>query len=163
MREKYMRNIMVLCLLIAAAVQLSAQPKKDGRPMERVERFKKMRMVEILDMSEDQSVRFFARHNGFENTRRELTRQKDESLDKIERLLRNNADPKEYEKVFSEIEATNRKIGEEKLKFFNSLSDILTIEQRAKLMLFERRFESELRDAVRQVQQRSRRKTEEQQ
>ncbi len=131
-------------------------PQMGGRSMERVERFKKMRLVEMLDLKEDQSVRFFARFNDFENARKELNRQKDETLDKIERLLRNKADQKEYEKLFDEVEVVNRKIGEEKLKFFNSLSDLLTIEQRAKLILFERRFEHELREAVKESQDRRR-------
>jgi hypothetical protein len=43
---------------------------------------------------------------------------------------------------------------EERTKFFNGLSDILTITQRAKLLLFERKFERELRDAVRETQHR---------
>jgi Spy/CpxP family protein refolding chaperone len=135
-----------------------------GRPsLERVERFKKMRLVEMLDLKEDQSVRFFARFNEFENARKDLNRQKDESLDKIERLIRNNADAKEYDKLFAEVESFNRKIGEEKLKFFNGLSDLLSVEQRAKLLLFERRFDSELREAVKEVQQRRRGRQEENQ
>ncbi|MEO8168545.1 MAG: hypothetical protein ABI623_09870, partial [bacterium] len=131
-------------------------PQMSGRSMERVERFKKMRLVEMLDLKEDQSVRFFARFNDFENARKELNRQKDETFDKIERLLRNKADQKEYEKLFDEVEVVNRKIGDEKLKFFNSLGDLLTIEQRAKLILFERRFEHELREAVKESQDRRR-------
>lgn len=149
----------MFCLLLAAVCTVfsQAQPPPPGGPQfERIERFKKMRMVEMLDLKEEQSIRFFARHNEFENVRRELNRQRDETLDKIERLIRNNADAKEYDKLFAEVEATNRKVGEEKLRFFNGLNDVLSIEQRAKLLLFERRFETELREAMREAQQRRR-------
>lgn len=156
-----MKKLIVLVFVFFSAGMSQAQPPGGspplgGRSMERVERFKKMRLVEMLDLKEDQSVRFFARLNDFENTHRELSRQKDETLDKIERLIRNKADQKEYEKVFDEVENLNRKIGEEKLKFFNGLTDLLTIEQRAKLILFERRFENELREAVKEAQERRR-------
>lgn len=154
-----MKVILFFVLLLSHAVVRSQEPMpppQQGPPFERIERFKKMRMVEMLDLKEEQSVRFFARYNEFENTRKDLNHQKDEALDKIERLIRNKADAKEYEKLFAEVEAINRKIGDEKLKFFNSLGDLLSIEQRAKLLLFERRFENELREAVREAQQRRR-------
>lgn len=149
-----MRRFYLLFLSILYITFSQAQPPPEGPRFERIERFKKMRLVEMLDLKEEQSVRFFARYNEFENARRELTRQKGETLDKVERLIRNKADAKEFEKVFGEVEMANRKIGEEKLKFFTGLNDILSIEQRAKLLLFERRFESELREAMREVQQR---------
>jgi hypothetical protein len=138
--------------MILTTLQLYAQPgpPMDGRGRERIERFRRMRLIELLDLKEEQSVRFIARYNEFENNRRDLNKQRDEILDKIERLVRNNAEEKEIEKIFLEVEAISRKLGEERLKFFNSLSDLLSVQQRAKLLLFERRFETELRDAVRQ-------------
>lgn len=154
-----MKSILLLSamLLVAALSFAQGPPMGAGRPsMERIERFRKMRLVEMLDLKEEQSVRFFARLNEHENVRKELDRQRDESLDKIERLIRNNGDAKEYDKLFAEVESFHRRIGEEKLKFFNGLTDLLSVEQRAKLMLFERRFENELREAVREVQQRRR-------
>ncbi|MEK7250017.1 MAG: hypothetical protein AAB209_06280 [Bacteroidota bacterium] len=157
-----MRKLLLLVLILTGVAFSQAQPPAGGRPLERIERFRKMRMIEMLDLKEEQSVRFFARFNEFENTRRELNRQKDETLDKIERLIRNKADSKEFEKLFTEVEMINRKIGEEKLKFFNGLSDLLSVEQRAKLLVFERRFENELREAVREVQQRRRGRLEDQ-
>lgn len=149
--------IMLLTVVVLGAGSLIAQPRGGPDPahLERIERFKRMRLVEMLDLNEEQSVRFFPRLNEFENSRREIKKQKDEVLDKIDRLIRNSvSDQKEYEKLFAEVEAIDRKAGEEKLTFFNSLSDLLSIQQRAKLVLFERRFEAELRDAVREVQKR---------
>jgi Spy/CpxP family protein refolding chaperone len=148
--------MITLATLFSSVCQAQLSPPPGGPQFERIERFKKMRMIEMLELNEEQSVRFFARFNEFENAQRDLHHQRDETLDKIERLIRNKAETKEYEKFFSEAEAVSRKIGEEKLKFFNGLSDLLSIEQRAKLLLFERRFEQELREAMREVQQRRR-------
>ncbi|MER3522519.1 MAG: hypothetical protein C4326_00245 [Ignavibacteria bacterium] len=150
-----MRRVLIALLTLCSIGVAQAQPQ-EGAPLQRIERFKKMRMIETLELNEEQSVRFFARYNEHEKMRRDLLRQKDEVLDKIERLLRNNGEPKEYEKLFADVIAINRRLGEERLDFFNGLSDLLTIEQRAKLLLFERRFENELREAMREARQRRR-------
>jgi hypothetical protein len=133
-----------------------AQPfgPEGERPFERIERFKKMRLIEMLDMKEEQSVRFFARLNEHDNAKRDLMKAKMDLLDKIDRLVRNHADAKEFESMFPDVAAANVKIFDEDQKFFNGLTDILTAEQRGKLLLFERHFEQELRDAMREVQKR---------
>lgn len=150
-----MRTLSALFVVVLIVSFAQAQPP-GGPPLERIERFKKMRMVELLELNEEQSVRFIARYNEHESKRRDLMRQRDEILDKIERLLRNKAEAKEFENAFTDVIELNRRMGEERLTFFNGLSDLLTIEQRAKLLLFERRFENELREAMREARQRRR-------
>lgn len=150
-----MRRVLIAFLTLCGIAVADARAQ-EGLPLERIERFKKMRMVEMLELNEEQSVRFFARYNEHEKMRRELMRQKDEVLDRIERLLRSGGEPKEYEKLFADVITINRRLGDERLNFFNGLSDLLTIEQRAKLLLFERRFENELREAMREARQRRR-------
>ncbi len=134
----------------------SAQPGQfdDQRPFERIEHFKKVRLIEILDMKEEQSVRFFARLNEHESTKRDLVKEKMETLDKIDRLVRNHADDKEFAEQFVAVASVNAKISQEDGRFFDSLSDILSAEQRGKYLLFERHFERELREAMRDVQRR---------
>jgi Spy/CpxP family protein refolding chaperone len=137
------------CVALASAQP--AMPPPDQRPMDRIERLKKMRLIEMLDLKEDQSVRFFARMNDHDNVRRDLKRQKGEVLDRIERLVRNHADDQEFEKEYPEVRAIDSKLAEENWRFFDSLKDILTPEQRGKFLLFERHFEVELREAMREA------------
>ena len=142
--------------LLLGGTVLRAQPGRPGedRPFERIEQWKKVRLIEVLDLNEAQSVRFFARFNEHENKKREIAKERDEVLDKLDRLVRNHADEKEIEKVFPDVLAMNGKIAEESVRFFNSTTDILSAEQRAKLLLFERHFERELREAMREAQRR---------
>jgi Spy/CpxP family protein refolding chaperone len=132
-------------------------PPPDQRPMERIERLRKVRLIEMLDLKEDQSVRFFARMNEHDKVRKELKRQKGEVLDRIERLVRNHAEDQEFEKEYPVVRSIDAKLAEENWNFFDTLKDILTPEQRGKFLLFERHFEVELRDAMREaVRQRHR-------
>lgn len=139
-----------LCCAGVAAAQPS-MPPPDQRPLERIERLKKVRLIEMLDLKEDQSVRFFSRMNEHDKIRRDLKRQKGEVLDRIERLVRNHADDQEFEKEYPEVRAVDAKLAEENWNFFESLKDILTPEQRGKYLLFERHFEVELREAMREA------------
>jgi hypothetical protein len=124
------------------------------RPYERIESLRKVRLVEILELKEDQSVRFLARMNEHDNARRAMMKERGEALDRLERLIRNKAEDAEYEKAFADIAAVDDKLTTDRRSFFGGLSDILTPTQRAKMLIFERRFERELREAMREAQRR---------
>jgi hypothetical protein len=153
-----MKHILLLVGLAMAIVGQSALAQPFGpdgrRPFERIEHFKKVRLIEMLDMKEEQSVRFFARLNEHDNAKRDMTKEKMNVLDKIERLVRNHADEKEFEKMFADVSALDEKLTQEDQKFFDGLSDVLSAEQRGQYLLFERQFERELREAMRDIQHR---------
>lgn len=152
MKHKLLLGLFVL--LVSEAVIAQPFPPDDRRPSERIEHFKKVRLIEMLDLKEEQSVRFFARLNEHDNVKRDLMKEKMDVLDKIERLVRNDAEGKEFEKLFPEVAAVNDRMVQEDQKFFNGLSDVLSAEQRGKFLLFERQFEKELREAMRDIQRR---------
>ena len=160
-----MKNIgfcMLGCMLLLPPI-LFAQPGRPGdaqgggdRPFDRIESLRKVRLVEILELKEDQSVRFLARMNEHDNSRRALMKDRGEALDRLERLIRNKADDTEYQRAFAEVASIDDSLMMERRSFFAGLSDILTPTQRAKMLIFERRFERELRDAMREAQRRRR-------
>ena len=158
-----MRTGMMIALVLGLlSVQAQAQPGRPGDPrFERVEQLRKVRMIDELGLKEEQSVRFFARLSEFDKRRRELMHERHEMLDRLEQMIKDNADEKELEKMFPALVGIEQRMGEEKAKFFASLSDVLSVQQRAKLLTFERTFEKELREAVRDTQRR-RMRTEEQ-
>ncbi|MEW6510067.1 MAG: hypothetical protein AB1428_03825 [Bacteroidota bacterium] len=148
---------LVASLLLFPSVVLAQPPGPPGqRPFERIEQLRKVRLIEMLELNEDQSVRFFARLNEHENRRRALMKEKGDALDRIERLIRNNADAEEFNKEFAEVAAIDDSVAAEQRRFLAGLSDILSVEQRGKMLLFERRFEKELREAMREAQRRRR-------
>lgn len=151
-----MRTVMMIALVLGLmAVQAQAQPGRPGDPrFERVEQLRKVRMIDELGLKEEQSVRFFARLSEFDKRRRELMHERHEVLNKLEQMIKDNADEKELEKMFPVLAGIEQRMGEEKARFFASLGDVLTVQQRAKLLTFERAFEKELREAVRETQRR---------
>jgi superfamily II RNA helicase len=147
--------LMVVVMILGISPALSQPGRRhEGRPMERVERLRKVRLIEFLGLQEEQSARFIARLNEHEKARRDLFNERSDVLDKLDTLLENKAEAPEIEKRIAEVESINARIAEENQKFYAGLSDILSVEQRAKVLLFERRFERELREAIRDVQRR---------
>jgi len=148
MRQGYL--LTALSMLIAS--MLCAQPEgPDRRPMERIEQWRKIRMIEFLDLTEDQSVRFVARLNEHDKQHQDLMKQKGMVLDRIDQLVKNNAEDKEFEKAFGEIRDANAKVAELNDSFFRGLKDILSTSQRGKFLLFERQFEHQMREAMREL------------
>ena len=159
MKSLWMLAVLVVSVLPALRGQQGLPGAPPGRPedrhvFERVERLKKVRMIEMLELSEDQSARFVPRLNDHEARRRELFKARNEALDRVDRLLRNRADAGELEKEFAAISELNTRMADEGNKFFSGLKDLLNETQRAKLLLFERQFDRELREAFREVQRR---------
>jgi hypothetical protein len=159
MKSLWMQVALLLSLVMPLYGQQGPPGAPPGRPedrhvFERVERLKKVRMIEMLELSEDQSARFVPRLNDHESHRKELFKARNEALDRVDRLLRNRADAGELEKEFATIADLNTQMADEGNKFFGGLKDLLTETQRAKLLLFERQFDRELREAFREVQRR---------
>ncbi len=152
-----LRSSFFILMVIAYVGSSLAQPMGNDRQMQRIEQFKKLKLIELLDLKEEQSVRFFARMHEFEKKKQAIMKEKDDLLDKIERLLRNRGDEAELKATFHAIEEREKKILEEELNFHQGLEDILSVEQRGKLFLFERQFHRELREAMREMQGRRQR------
>ena len=143
-----------VAVLVLRIVPATAQPSASTEPraLERIEQLKKVRMIDALDLSEDQSVKFFSRLHERDGAREGLRQKKMAALDKLERMVRNDVKSEEYSGVFPELNELDQKLLDLDQKFFESLSDILSEEQRAKFMLFERQFHRELQDALMTIQ-----------
>jgi len=71
---------------------------RDGveRPRsERLEKFRKMRLIEVLGLREEESVRFFCKTNGHEEKVRDLMKSRNLILDDIEKTISEKGTPEE--------------------------------------------------------------------
>jgi Spy/CpxP family protein refolding chaperone len=151
---KIISGMMVALLVSLPAPAQEMGPPRGPRHFERIEQLRKVRLIELLDLKEEQSLRFFARLNEHDKAKEELLDEKNDALDRLERLVRNRGDEADYKKLFDEVHAANDRLNELNESFFESLTDILSTEQRARLLLFERHFAKELREAMMEVQRR---------
>ena len=128
-----------------------------GPARERVEQFKKIRMMEVLKLEEETSLRFFARYNKYQEGLREVVGRRDGFIDELATLRKSSATDAEYEKVFKELSAIESKIADERSKFLQDLKSVISTKQIAEYVIFERNFNRQLMQLMREMAQERRR------
>ncbi len=121
-------------------------------PGERLEQFKKLRLIEVLNLNEEGSVRFFARYNKFQEDQRQIQQERMQVVKELGKLVHDGAKEQDYQPLFDKVFATDQKLLEAKSRFFNDLKDVLTTEQMAKYIVFEQNFARDVREIMQELQ-----------
>jgi hypothetical protein len=128
-------------------------PPMRGPAMERVEQWKKVRMMEVLKLDEETSIRFFNRYNKEQQEIRDIQRRREELLRQLESLIRSNAGEKDLEKTFQDLQALEGKAVDTRDSFLKDARGILTLKQLASYVIFENNFNRSLRELMRDMPQ----------
>lgn len=149
--KKY--SVCIFAIMLFAAITVSAQGHRmeRGRAAARLEQLERARLIEVLDMNEETSVKFFARRKEFVEKRKNLQWKMDDLVEQMEQETkegkRGDNDPWFREKV-SELISTQSEMVESMRAFTSSLVDILSTRQIAEYVVFERRFREEVKDIL---------------
>ena len=127
-----------------------------GPAAERIEQFKKIRLMEELKLDEATSIKFFARYNSHQEELRKLNQKRNDIIDELQILRRRDVSDAEYEKTLQELKALADPAVELRVKFLNEISEILSPKQVAEYVIFERNFVQNLREIMREMQQQRR-------
>ena len=141
-----MKNSFSLFLiLILLPLMVFAQGRRDLKgPREKIEQLEKIKLIEALDLNEETTLKFFARRNESRNRIDQLNDSLDTIVDNLESRF-SKRDDTGYKDLINKYLSIEKQISEEHMQFINSLYDILTNEQVAKLIVFEKRFREEIR------------------
>jgi hypothetical protein len=145
-------------LIIGAGPALARQDNPQGPPMrgpamERVEQWKKVRMMEILKLDEESSIRFFSRYNKEQQEIRDIQRKREELMRQLESSIQSNAGEKELEKTIQDLQALEGKAIDARDSFLKDARGILTLKQLASYVVFENNFNRSLRELMRDMPQ----------
>ncbi|MGA9364477.1 MAG: hypothetical protein WBW16_08930 [Bacteroidota bacterium] len=132
-------------------------PGMPGERMRRIEQFKKVRLMEVLQLDDQESVRFFNRYGKFEEEVRGLERERNAIIDDLDSLVKQDEKPEAYQKDFDDLIALGQKVADARARFYKDVQGVLTPQQAAKLVVFERDFGRELREMIQDVQRERRR------
>ena len=138
---------LILLTSIAYPQQMKENKMKNGEKLEQVE---KIKLIEALNLDEETSIRFFARRNESKNEVQELEKKTDELIFELERTFNpgNKTQSEKQKELISEILKIRESIEMKRNQFLNSIDDILTTEQIAKLIVFEKKFRDEIRNVL---------------
>jgi len=148
-----MKNInLVLIILFILQINLIAQKGKwqDEEAREKFEQLEKIKLIETLQMNEETTLRFFSRKSEHQKQQVEIHEKIKKNIDNLEVIFKSGraVTIEEIKTSINEINSLQLQMEKNRADFINSLSDILSYEQIAKLIIFERKFKDEMRKLI---------------
>ena len=144
MLHKRLLTVIFISVLLTSTF---AQRHERMRPIQKMEELKKIKLIEILQMSEETSVRFFTKRAEHIKKIEGLNQASKEKIDQIEEMLNNTNDNSivpALKKTIAEYLQLQENVMRERQNFFKSAEEILTMEQMGKLVVFEEKFRNEV-------------------
>ena len=120
------------------------------KAIQKMEELKKIKLIEILQLDEETSVRFFTKRSEHMRRMEELNEAGKLKIDQIEDLIKDQKeiDNPALKKSIDEYLQFQGDLVNEKQNFFNSVREILSPVQMAKFVVFEERFRNEVSDLI---------------
>jgi len=149
-----MKKVILLLFLfsIISAAIYSQNRMRQGqgqRPLQRIEQWERVKLIDALNLNEETAIRFFARRNENQKKMKEILDQRDDAIRDLEDAIRNgNQNDASYKDKVNNLLVMESNISKNRESFLRSLNDLLTPEQIAKLVVFENRFRKEVRESL---------------
>lgn len=140
-----------LALLSSAAyAEPTAAPHADMPPhRERARTFLVLRIVDALNLNDQDAIKVSAIVRQSDERRQQLVKQRQGLEDQLRTALaKKPADPAELSKLVSDGNDIDQKIALVPEDTFHEMQKVLTVEQQAKLILFRRQLQGEIRRAM---------------
>lgn len=150
-KRDWLFGTILIGLLLAMTGNLLAQPGPPERReeiRERLQTIKKWRLVETLDLSEDQTTKLFPRMNAIDDEVAAFNRERVELLKDLEAMLRLEANEDELQAKMDALEELEKAHHEKMRELREAVMDVLTVKQQAQYLIFEQRFEEHLRQML---------------
>ena len=146
--KKLILLILSLFFLIGTNYPQGGGDHKEIR--EKIEQLERIKLIESLQMDEQTTLKFFSRRTEFMGKMKGLTEKQDNLLDKLDKTINSSKskDDTYYQNKLEQYFDIEQKMLEARKSFMTSLSDILTKEQIAKLIVFQKKFREEVRDIL---------------
>ena len=146
---KKLVTLSIIIVLVSTTINAQRNQDRKHKVPERIMQLEKIKLIETLEMDEETTLKFFARKSESDREVEEIQKAIDEKLDMMEQLVNSdNSLDEEFRTGLDELNFMHQKLVENKTNFIKSLNDILSYQQIAKLVLFERKFREELRRAI---------------
>ncbi len=130
---------------------------KRERLRQEIETMKMWKMLEVLNLSQEQSDRFLPAYRELQNQHKDFGEKRENLLRSLELALgEEKPDEAKIKDIFGQLEKERAQMDEAERKFRERTQQILTLEQQAKLMLFEDRFEKKMMEIIRQFREKRR-------
>ena len=145
----------IICIAQPLNPDFDRPPRTEERaPRQLIETLRKVRLIEELNLTDEQSIKFFPKLNEIREAKEELNHNRKIMIDKLMDLLEKDKKSSDQinvklDKLFKLEEEFNKK--ETALK--KEIRKILNPEQQARLILFQLRFDKEMREMIQGIKE----------
>jgi len=110
----------------------------------------KIKLIETLQMDEETTLRFFARRSEHKSQQDKIQDEIRMHIDNLDVMLKSGKayTTEELKTKINDINNLQLQFEKNRVDFINSLSDILSYEQIAQLIIFEKQFRNEIRKLI---------------
>jgi hypothetical protein len=114
---------------------------------EKIAQLEKIKLIEVMNLDEETTLRFFSRRSEFQREHEEMRKNLDTKINQLESTLKSAKmiTDAELQSMIDVILNLHLTLEKEREDFIRSLNDILSTDQIARYLVFERRFKDELR------------------
>ncbi len=164
-RFKYLLLTLVISLFWIQGELLAQRfPEKEAKRLkaeqkirERIEMLRMWKLLEVLDLSDEQAEKFLPIFNNFQKEQKELEKAKRESLKMLENEInKEEVEHRKIEKILNDLEENRMLFEKKRENFLFAAKEVLSLEQQAKLVLFEEIFAEHIKDMIKRVVKRRR-------
>ncbi len=142
-------GILAMFLLLLGAIPLLAQDgPEDEEGRRRLEDLRRIKLIEALDLTEEQSIRLFAREKDFREKERQHLEKRKSMLKALESKVDDKASDDALREHIQRLHEMNLEASTARRDYLFSLSDILSMQQLARMVIFEQRFAQEVKRLI---------------
>ena len=145
-------------ILIAPFISLFGQDpmmpppgREDKDPRAIIEKVRIYLLTEKLDLSEEQAVKFFPKLNDLRKAEEDFQKERMDIIAKLEGQVRDKASEKDLLQTLGGFEILIKTKADKDKKIRDELRSLLTPVQQAKFLIFQTKFEQEIRDMIREI------------
>lgn len=142
-----MKRLILIAMLFLLIQALFAQrwgPREER--LKRLEEFKKIKLIESLELSGDESTKFFTLYNEHQKKVRSIQREREQIFDQLERLTKSESrfNEKKFEDLEKRLNQLDQELFRNRQEFYLNLKNVLAPFKVAKFYVFEREFMREV-------------------
>ena len=144
-------SLIVLSVLFLSTNLFPQKGKwQDEEMRAKFEELENIKLIEALRMDEETTLRFFSRKTEHKLQQAEIQEQIQANTDNLDLLLKSGrvVTTEELKSKINDINNLQLQFEKNRVDFINSLSDILSYEQIAQFIIFEKRFRNEVRKMI---------------
>ncbi len=121
------------------------------RIRENIETIRTWKLLEALDLTSEQSAQFLPVLLDFQKAKKSLEGKRRDLLQELEATLPAKHEDMRLKEILAGLDNNQKQFHAEIEKYFEKAKVILTLEQQAKLYLFEEKFERKMRETIEQI------------